>query len=124
MHGDPEFMALPEDLMAQLKSFTKAAGKLEPSLSCDKRKRDELMLQSLVAALKMRLAEYPTSSKADQAQLELRDISYRIRMATEVRLGEKKLLQEALSFTEDLLREKDGHLDREDGQQKRRKTAK
>lgn len=124
MHGDLGFIALPEDLMAQLKSFTKAAGKLEQSLSSDKRKRDELMLQSLVAALKMRLAEYPTSSKADQAQLELRGISYRMRMATEVRLGEKQLLQEALSFTEDLLREKEGQLDRDDGQQKRRRTEK
>jgi SET domain-containing protein 6 len=45
----------------------------------------------------MKLAQYSTSIQEDETLLKTEEISKRHRMAIEVRLGEKMLLQEAIA---------------------------
>lgn len=80
------------ELDEQLKLFLKAVRKRDP-----KRKRDDGIFNTVVErALKARLAQYPTSVEDDEALLSKDNIGKRHRMAVEVRLGEKRVLQEAL----------------------------
>jgi len=65
----------------------------------DKRKREEVSSNVIRKALTARLAQYPTTAEQDELILR-QDISKRQRMAVEVRLGEKKLLQEALDLVQ------------------------
>ncbi|KAF6823205.1 set domain protein [Colletotrichum musicola] len=85
---------LEEQLKAVLKAIKKANGDLIP----DKRKRDEVYQAVVVQALQKILGQYPTSIQEDEALLASGNLASRQKMAVEVRLGEKKLLREALAF--------------------------
>lgn len=50
----------------------------------------------LVALLRLREREYPTMLEEDEALLKTEDLPHRTRMAVEVRLGEKRVLREAI----------------------------
>jgi SET domain-containing protein 6 len=71
--------------------------KLKPELA-DKRKRDETFNSVVAKALVDKMAEYPTTREEDEAVLRKSDLASRYRMAVEVRLGEKILLQEAIEL--------------------------
>ena len=74
--------------------FLKALQKVDAGLIPDKRKRDDLVnaiLTDSIMAIEMR---YQTPISVDHQTLQ-QDISQRHRMAVLVRLGEKRLLQEA-----------------------------
>ncbi|USP82239.1 hypothetical protein yc1106_09513 [Curvularia clavata] len=82
------------ELEEQFKTFLKVFKKRD-----SKRKRSDDMFNTVVEkALKARLAQYPTSIEHDEELLNREDLAKRHRMAVEVRLGEKRLLQEALAL--------------------------
>jgi SET domain-containing protein 6 len=84
-----------------LKDALKMIKKKKPDVIADKRKRDGIANTVLTQVLSEKLAAYPTSVEEDQTLLEKSDISHRHRMAIQVRLGEKALLEEALAMLDD-----------------------
>ncbi|QKD58089.2 UV-endonuclease UvdE-domain-containing protein [Fusarium oxysporum Fo47] len=90
------FESMPEDLQEQLKTFLKGIKKAQPDAIPDKRKRDEIHQAVLAKTLEALVARYPTSISEDENLLK-QDLNQRTRMAIAVRLGEKKLLQEAIT---------------------------
>ncbi|UPK93417.1 hypothetical protein LCI18_004352 [Fusarium solani-melongenae] len=97
--GPARFESMPEDLQQQLKTFLKGVKKAQPEAIPDKRKRDEIHHAVLAKTLQALASKYPTSTSEDQILLQGQNLSQRTRMAIEVRLGEKKLLQEAIAST-------------------------
>ncbi|KAM0421535.1 hypothetical protein ACHAPT_010709 [Fusarium lateritium] len=97
--GPARFESMPEDLQQQLKTFLKGLKKAQPEAIPDKRKRDEIHHAVLAKTLQALVSRYPTSASEDRILLQRQDLSQRTRMAVEVRLGEKKLLQEAIAST-------------------------
>ncbi|RBR25107.1 uncharacterized protein FIESC28_02015 [Fusarium coffeatum] len=95
--GPAKFESMPEDLQEQLKTFLKGIKKAQPAAIPDKRKRDEIHQAVLEKTMEALAARYPTSIPEDEVLLNGQNLSQRARMATVVRLGEKKLLREAMS---------------------------
>ncbi|KAI8258292.1 Ribosomal lysine N-methyltransferase 4 [Colletotrichum sp. SAR 10_98] len=93
-----EVREISAELEEQLKAVLKAIKKINGDLIPDKRKRDEVFHAVIVSTLQKILSQYPTSTQEDEALLSTGDLTTRQRMAIQVRLGEKKLLQEALEF--------------------------
>ncbi|KAI8206182.1 Ribosomal lysine N-methyltransferase 4 [Colletotrichum sp. SAR 10_76] len=93
-----EVREISAELEEQLKAVLKAIKKINGDLIPDKRKRDEVFHAVIVSTLQKILSQYPTSTQEDEALLSTGDLTTRQRMAVQVRLGEKKLLQEALEF--------------------------
>ncbi|CAM1507847.1 Fc.00g046950.m01.CDS01 [Cosmosporella sp. VM-42] len=91
------FENMPEDLQQQLKGVLKAVKKAQPDAIPDKRKRDEIHQAVLVKTIERLASRYPTSIAEDGLLLKSQNLSSRARMAIQVRIGEKKLLQEALA---------------------------
>jgi hypothetical protein len=89
---------IPEDLREQLKEFLKAVKKLQPESIPDKRKRDEVQYAVLARVLRKLEARYPTRAADDALLLQQDGLPERTRMAAQVRLGEKRLLQEAATL--------------------------
>lgn len=81
-----------------MKDALKMIKKKKPDVIADKRKRDGIANTVLTQVLSEKLAAYPTSVEEGQTLLEKSDISHRHRMAIQVRLGEKALLEEALAM--------------------------
>ncbi|KAF5668102.1 hypothetical protein FHETE_5368 [Fusarium heterosporum] len=101
--GSARFEGMPEDLQEQLKTFLKGVKKAQSDTIPDKRKRDEIHEAVLAKTLEALAARYPTSISEDESLLRGQNLNQRARMATIVRLGEKKLLQEAInSFSGDV----------------------
>ena len=86
------------ELEEQLDSFLKTLRKIEPNALSGKRKRSQLFDSVLENVLLAKLASYPTSVQEDEQILTQAHISVRHRMAVQVRLGEKRLLEEALAL--------------------------
>lgn len=93
--GPAVLEGLPADMMEQVKVFLKAVKKVYPDAISDKRKRDEVTHGALARILPVLESRYPTSAVDDERLLEQGGLTKRAGMAIEVRLGEKKLLQEA-----------------------------
>lgn len=96
----PAPVALPEDLLEQLKTVVKALGKLDAAaagaVASDKRKRRQTIEAVVARVLVAVEARYTTTAAEDERLLaQGGDLPLRKRMAIVVRLGEKKLLQEA-----------------------------
>ncbi|PHH78254.1 hypothetical protein CDD82_3150 [Ophiocordyceps australis] len=85
---------LPVELHQQLKLLLKALHKGNAGLAKDKRKRDDSIREIMIKSLLAVEAQYSTRPAQDEAILR-EALGQRKRMAVEVRLGEKKLLQEA-----------------------------
>lgn len=86
-------------MVAQLKSFLSKIRKAAPTAIPGKRTRDEILTQIVGHALQLRLMEYPTTAEEDEKALHDAELPLRARMAVEVRLGEKRLLKEAMLLT-------------------------
>lgn len=84
------------ELEEQLKGILKLLKKMNADLIPDKRKRDEIYQHVVVSTLQKLLAQYPTTAEEDEALLASGSLTPRQKMAVEVRLGEKRLLKEAL----------------------------
>ena len=96
--GNAQVREISPELGEQMKSFLKVLKKADATLVPDKRKRDEICGAVIREVLAVRLAQYPTTLEEDRALLSAPGLSSRKRMALEVRIGEKLLLQEAISF--------------------------
>ncbi|KAG6006950.1 hypothetical protein E4U21_006569 [Claviceps maximensis] len=90
---------MPEDLQAQLKAVVKAIQKQNATLIPDKRKRDDVLLSVMVGALRSVASHYPTTVAEDEDLLRRpSSLARRHRMAITVRLGEKRLIEEAFAY--------------------------
>ncbi|KAH7368632.1 SET domain-containing protein RMS1 [Plectosphaerella cucumerina] len=98
LSGSPQVREISAELEEQMKAFLKAVKKLGPDLIPDKRKRDEIAVAVVEKVLTVRLSQYPTTVQEDEALLATPDLPPRKRMAIQVRIGEKLLLQEAIAF--------------------------
>ncbi|KAB5545482.1 hypothetical protein GE09DRAFT_968499 [Coniochaeta sp. 2T2.1] len=97
-----EFHGLPEELADQVKAFLKAGRKFDGSMAyklSESETRKEVYLRSVLRAMELRLAEYPTSLEADLQVQRTENPSGRKGMALAVRIGEKTLLREAIRWT-------------------------
>lgn len=108
---DPPTLTEFPELEEELKDALKLVKKAHPKLVADKRKRDELSNAVLARVLAEKLAEYPTSVAQDRELLRKGDVKGRARMAVEVRLGEKVLLEEAIA----MVKAREGGAGGEDG---------
>lgn len=90
--------SVPEDLKEQLKTVIKVLQKQDAALVPDKRKRDDLVQAVVVSALEAIAAKYPTGVMEDEMLLRQEGLPLRHRMAVEVRVGEKRLIQESWEF--------------------------
>ena len=97
--GESKVTGLPEDMLRQLKSFLSKVKNADPTMLSEKRSRNEILMRIVGSALQMRLAEYPTTAEEDEKALLETELTSRVRMAVEVRLGEKRLLKETLLLT-------------------------
>jgi SET domain-containing protein 6 len=93
-----ELREISPELDEQLTAFLKAIRKSKPDVVADKRKRVESCKAAITQALMTKLEQYPTSIEEDKELLKKQDLAKRHRMAIEVRLGEKTLLQEAVAL--------------------------
>lgn len=119
--GPASVTGIPEDLQDQLKAVVKAIKKVQSDVLPDKRKRDEVFQSIFLKTLETLAARYPTSITEDELLLKKSGTSHHARMAIEVRIGEKKLLQEAMTAAQS-----DGDVEMEEddsGPQKRAKRT-
>ena len=86
------------ELEEQVKAVFKGIKKQKPELFSEKRKRVDDYQAIVSKALTAKLAMYPTSIEEDETLLKSDDLPKRHRMAITVRLGEKRLLHEALAL--------------------------
>ncbi|KAH8710201.1 SET domain-containing protein RMS1 [Phaeosphaeriaceae sp. PMI808] len=93
-----KLLEISPELDEQLKSFMKALKKLNPNVFNEKKKRDQVCNAAIASALEAKIKQYPTSKQEDEVLLKKGDLTKRYRMAVEVRLGEKELLQEAIAL--------------------------
>lgn len=114
---------MPEDLQEQLKTFLKGVKKAQADAIPDKRKRDEIHQAVLAKTLEALAARYPTNISQDESLLRANNLSQRARMATIVRVGEKKLLQEAISASFSASEDVEMTMDDDSGPAKRTKRS-
>lgn len=89
-----EFPEFEEELKDALKTIKKK----NPEVFADRKQRDEIANSIITQVLKEKLKDYPTSISEDRAELRKSNLTNRRRMAIEIRLGEKVLLEEALAM--------------------------
>jgi SET domain-containing protein 6 len=104
LHSDAVFSGLPEELGEQFKAFLKAIKKVNGNAELavraqsDRDARKELYLQTVLAALRARERQYPTSMEQDEQIINAAGVPGRQMMAVWVRRGEKQLMREAQSW--------------------------
>lgn len=117
-----EFIGFSEELQDQVNHFVASALRINID---NMKKPEKLKLKSAFAeimakTIPLRLEQYSTTVEQDEELLKKRETTGRLKMAIDVRLGEKKLLQEAQVFANNLL-EKYKPNDREAGEPKAKK---
>jgi SET domain-containing protein 6 len=95
---DAKLREISPELDEQIKSLLKTLKKSKPQAFADKRKRDDILNAAVAKALTAKMGQYSTSIQQDKALLKKDSLAKRHRMAVEVRLGEKLLLQEAIAL--------------------------
>jgi len=86
------------ELEEQVKAVFKGIKKQKPELFSEKRKRVDDYQAIVSKALTAKLGTYPTTMEEDETLLKGDNLAKRHRMAITVRLGEKRLLHEALAL--------------------------
>lgn len=97
--GAAKFTQLPEDLVDALSEIIRHTN---PETEQDSKLLKAEVLGLVKSILKARIAEYTTTIEEDEQLLE-QGAQGRLKMAIDVRLGEKKLLAEVLDWTEEKL---------------------
>ncbi|KAF3004326.1 hypothetical protein E8E13_009393 [Curvularia kusanoi] len=95
---EPATMSEFPELEEELKDALKVIKKQKSDVVADKRKRDDIANTVLVQVLTEKLAAYPTTIEEDRSLSKNPEITHRHRMAVQVRLGEKVLLEEAIAM--------------------------
>ncbi|KAH8847760.1 hypothetical protein MCOR27_001882 [Pyricularia oryzae] len=99
LQGTPSFSELPEELLDMAKARFKEIKTIRPDAVPDKKFRDRIIYSAVREAASAKMAEYGTTLEEDLAKLSTLDSNQpRLRMAMEVRIGEKKLLHEAIAW--------------------------
>lgn len=114
---------LPADLEEQITTFLKAVRKVSPESIPDKRKRDEIAIAAMHRVFALRLAQYSTSEAHDLNLASGPNIPGRQKMAIYVRMGEKRLLQEAIDLAAEKLDAMSGFAGTPAHTSKRQKTS-
>lgn len=117
---------LPDDLKDQARAFLRAAGKRRTDVAAklsDKRRRDEVYLSAVQAAIEQKRAEYDTPGTDGEARNgdamevdEAAESNRRQEMAEVVRKGELAVLGEAQKEVEKMLVELRAAMAAEDGE--------
>ncbi|KAJ4418481.1 Ribosomal lysine N-methyltransferase 4 [Gnomoniopsis sp. IMI 355080] len=88
---------IPEELVEQAKEMLKVVKKVREEAVPDKTARDRIIYSAIATAIEERSREYSTTYDQDQmSTLNHNDWSPRKRMAVSVRMGEKRVLLQAL----------------------------
>jgi len=101
-HRGPDRPSIPDELLALLylclldEEHLAAISSSQSPLPSRSRLATEVVGQVLVILLQLREKEYSTTLEEDEKLLQGGRLAYRMRMAVEVRLGEKKVLREAI----------------------------
>jgi len=93
------FREFPEDLQTTIHDILKT---LTPGQT--KKQYEAAFYKIMINVLNLRLSAYTSTLRQDEELLNSPDLSGRFRMAIEIRLGEKRLLNECLAFASDKLR--------------------
>lgn len=107
--SEPKFIKFPDELVALISGVVERLLKNEVKRrkidsEGNKKLTKRTTLDMLACVVRSRLKSYPTLIDRDEALLKKRDTKDRLKMAIDVRLGEKRLLQEALDWTEEMQR--------------------
>ena len=97
---EAKLRAISPELTEQMKLFIKDIKKLRPELVSELSGMKEVPHDIILPVLLAKLKQYPTSVSDDEALLQGKSLSKRHRMAAEVRLGEKRLLEEAVTLVQ------------------------
>lgn len=92
---------MPAELQDQLEVLLKALQKIDDRLVQDKRGRQEALQLIMARSVLAIESQYPTTMAEDELLLQRKDVGRRNIMAVQVRLGEKKLLEEAKALLSD-----------------------
>lgn len=111
---EPKFRQLPEGLERRLVYIIFHLARKKNNDYITNNNKVDMVYKVIVEALQHRLMEYPDAVRRDEAILALENLPKRKRMAVEVRLGEKRLLQEALEFVIELRKKKAEEQESED----------
>jgi SET domain-containing protein 6 len=95
---DVKLYKISQELDEQLRNFIKVLPNSNASVIVDKRKRGDICNAAVSQALMAKLKQYSTSVEEDETLLKEENLSRRLGMAIAVRVGEKKLLQEAIAL--------------------------
>lgn len=130
VHGEAEFVGLPEELEEQVKTYLKAVKKVMGTgdravaeALGDKNVRKDILLGGVSKALEEREKQYATSLEEDEkvlAGIEGGRPTTRKEMAVWVRAGEKKIIREAVAWIKQQVEE----LSKGKGQEKDEPSAK
>ncbi|EGO61580.1 hypothetical protein NEUTE1DRAFT_58975 [Neurospora tetrasperma FGSC 2508] len=130
VHGEAEFMGLPEELEEQVKTYLKAVKKVVGTgdravaeALGNKTVRKEILLGGVRKALEEREGQYATSLEEDEkvlAGIEGGRPTTRKEMAVWVRAGEKRIIREAVAW----VKKQEKELIKEKGQEKDEPSAK
>lgn len=112
--GDPDesgvnttearFTAFPEEMVEQITAFASEALQIKGNPSSEQKRRlKQMFLQTMAKALPARLKQYGSTIEQDEDLLRQSLVSGRRRMAVDVRIGEKRLLNEAQALVTELL---------------------
>ncbi|TLD30459.1 hypothetical protein PspLS_02469 [Pyricularia sp. CBS 133598] len=102
LQGTPSFSELPEELLDMAKARFREIKTTRPDAVPDKKFRDRIIYSAVREAAIGKLAEYGSILDDDLAKLStLGSNQSRLRMAMEVRIGEKKLLHEAIAWLDE-----------------------
>ncbi|TLS30192.1 hypothetical protein PpBr36_03253 [Pyricularia pennisetigena] len=126
LHGTPSFSELPEELLDMAKARLKEVKTIRPDAVPDKKFRDRIIYSAVREAASGKLAEYGSTLDEDLAKLPtLGSNQSRLRMAMEVRIGEKKLLHEAIAWLDEKIGDggANGGMDVDEPASKRQKRA-
>ncbi|KAK3402645.1 hypothetical protein B0T20DRAFT_4499 [Sordaria brevicollis] len=130
VHGEAEFVGLPEELEEQVKTYLKAVKKVVGSgdravaeALGDKKARKEILMAGVRKALDERERQYTTSLEEDEKVLKAIEggrPTTRQQMAVWVRAGEQRIIREAREW----VKKQEEELSKEKGQEKDEPSAK
>jgi len=90
----------PENMLSELEetigSMLKCFKKVSVAVMPNKRRQEELTYTIIPHVLALRMSDYPTTFAQDQVLLTRPETKGRLRMAIQIRVSEKLLLQEAM----------------------------
>ena len=98
-----QFTGFPEELQVQVYQTIAPALGIDTGKKTSKEDRNRLdraLFEVMIVVLQERVVMYATTVQQDEELLSRNDVQGRLRMAIDIRIGEKRLLTEALQFAQ------------------------